>query len=264
MNTDDTKAPERPAPGLYVVGTPIGHLEDFTFRALRTLKAADLILAEDTRITQRLLARYEIRAPLMSCHKFNEAARTEQVLDRLRGGAVIALVTDSGMPAVSAPGSRVVAACRQAALPVTAVPGPSAVTTALALSGFGGAAFTFAGFLPHKSGARRRRLARVAARNEPVVLFESPFRFLKLLDEIEAVAPARPVFVGRELTKLFEECRLGTAAELRAIYAGRAIKGEFVVILGPSGEDRDVEEEEDGDASDGGAPEEAGAGGEDQ
>ncbi len=226
-------APPLPA-GLYLVGTPIGNLGDLTFRALEILRRANAILAEDTRVTARLLARYEIRAPLISCHKFNEAARTEEALDRLRRGQRLALVTDSGMPGVSDPGARLAAAARAAGLPVTAIPGPSAVTMALALSGFGGGAFRFAGFLPHKSGARRRELERLLRSGEPVVLFESPFRFLKFLDELKDLAPDRPVFVGRELTKLHEETRVGTAAELQAAFANRTPRGEFTLVLAPA------------------------------
>ena len=229
----DGTAPSRPAAGLYVVGTPIGHLGDVTARALDTLRGADAILCEDTRITRRLLDRYGIRAEMVSCHKFNEAARTESAVARIRGGAVLALVTDSGMPAVSDPGSRIVAACRAAGLPVTAVPGPSAVTTALALCGFAGGAFSFGGFLPHKPGARAKRLAELLARDEAVVLYESPFRLLRLLDELEAAAPARTVFVGRELTKHFEECLTGTPREIRAAFEGRTVKGELVLVVAP-------------------------------
>ncbi|HOW98713.1 MAG TPA: 16S rRNA (cytidine(1402)-2'-O)-methyltransferase [Kiritimatiellia bacterium] len=222
-------------PGLYIVGTPIGHLQDITLRALDTLRQADLVVAEDTRHTRVLLERHGIPARLFSCHRFNEASRTDAILDRIRAGGAVALVTDSGMPGVSDPGSRVVAACRAAGLPATCVPGPSAVTAAVALCGFGGAGFTFAGFLPRKSGARRRRLEELAARHEPFVLFESPFRLLRLLEELEAVAGARPVFLGRELTKQFEECRTGTPAELRAAFAGRAVKGELVLVVAPAG-----------------------------
>jgi len=230
----DSETTARPPAGLYVVGTPIGHLGDVTLRALETLRAADGVLAEDTRITLRLLARYEIRAPLWSCHKFREASRVEEVLARIRAGGVVALVSDSGMPGVSDPGARIVAACRAAGLPVTAIPGPSAVTAAVALSGFEGAGFHFGGFLPRKSGARARRLAELAAGSDPVVLFESPFRFLRLLDEIETYLPGRRVFAARELTKRFEELRLGTPAELRAAYAGRAIRGEFTIVIEPA------------------------------
>lgn len=219
--------------GLYIVGTPIGNLGDVTLRAVETLKSAALVVAEDTRETRKLLDRYEIRTPMMSCHKFNEASRVQLVLDRIREGQAVALVTDSGMPAVSDPGSRVVAACREAGLAVTAVPGPSAVTTAVALSGFGGAGFLFEGFLSHKATARERRLAERAQIDVPLVLFESPFRLVKLLDEIERVLGPRRVFVGRELTKHFEECRAGTPAEIRAAYANRTVKGELVVVIAP-------------------------------
>lgn len=232
-------------PGLYVVGTPIGHLQDITLRALETLRQADLVVAEDTRHSRILMDRHQIPARLFSCHRFNEASRAETILDRIRAGAAVALVTDSGMPGVSDPGSRIVYACRAAGLPVQCLPGPSAVTAAVALSGMGGAAFSFAGFLPRKSGARRRRLEELAAREEPVVLFESPFRLLRTLEEIEAVMGPRPVFMGRELTKQFEECRVGTPAELRAAFAGRTVKGELVLVVSPSGR-RPADEEAEG------------------
>ncbi|MBN1268450.1 MAG: 16S rRNA (cytidine(1402)-2'-O)-methyltransferase [Kiritimatiellae bacterium] len=220
--------------GLYIVGTPIGNLGDITFRAVETLKAADVILAEDTRHTRKLLARYDIHVPLVSCHRFNEAARVERALEAIRAGKALALVTDSGMPGISDPGSRVVAACRAAGFPVTAVPGPTAVATAVALSGMGGRGYLFEGFLPHKSGARRRRLGELAAEEHPVVLFESPYRLLKLLTEIEEVMGPRRVFVGRELTKQFEECLEGAPADVRAAFAGRTVKGEQVVVIAPA------------------------------
>jgi 16S rRNA (cytidine1402-2'-O)-methyltransferase len=244
--------------GLYLVGTPIGHLQDITLRALDTLRGADLILAEDTRTTRVLTDRHGIQRPLMSYHKFNEQGRVAEVLDRLRRGERIALVTDAGMPGVSDPGSRVVSACREAGLPVFVIPGPSAVTSAVALSGMGGDGFVFDGFLPHKSGARKRRLAEIGAGDLPVVLFESPYRLLKLMGEIQEVLGARRVFVARELTKKFEEGRTGTPAEILAAYAGRAVKGELVVVIEPSGERRRVkpaetegENEEDTPCEDG-------------
>jgi len=221
--------------GLYIVGTPIGNLGDITLRALETLKSANLIVAEDTRQTRKLLERYAIGTPLISSHKFNEASRVNLILDRIRAGAAVALVSDAGMPAVSDPGARVVAAVRAAGLPVTVLPGPSAVTSAVALSGFGGAGFLFDGFLPHKSGARRRRLTELAACPQPVVLFESPYRLLKLLAELVEIMPARRVYVGRELTKHFEESLTGTPAEIAARFQGRAVKGELVVVLAPAG-----------------------------
>ncbi len=229
----ENDAKERPPAGLYVVGTPIGNLADITLRALEILRAADCVLAEDTRITQRLFTRYDLHVPLLSCHRFREAARIEEVLARIRAGDVVALVTDSGMPGVSDPGARMVAACRVAGLRVTAIPGPSAATTAVALAGFECAGFYFAGFLPHPAGARAQRLHELAACPDPVVLFESPFRFLKLLQELTAYMPERRIFVARELTKHYEELRLGTPEELKAAYSGRAIKGEFTIVIEP-------------------------------
>lgn len=218
-------------PGLYLVGTPIGNLQDITLRALETLRSVSLILAEDTRQTRKLLERHGLNTPMLSYHKFNEAARVNEVLDRLRGGAALALVTDAGMPGVSDPGARVVAACRAAGLPVYVVPGPSAVTAAVALSGLSGGGFVFGGFLPHKTGARRRRLAELGQGGLPVVLFESPYRLLKLADDVEAVLGARRMVVARELTKHFEEVVEGPPAAIRAAFAKRAVKGELVVVL---------------------------------
>ncbi len=220
--------------GLYIVGTPIGNLGDLSFRALETLKEADLIVAEDTRHTRRLTQRYEIDTRLMSCHKFNEVQRSEQIIDRIENGEAIAMVTDSGMPGISDPGARVVVLCREAGVMITAVPGPAAVTTAVALSGFGEKGFIFAGFLPHKSGGRKRDLLKWAEADLPVVLYESPYRLLKLMGEIsEHLGADRTVFVGRELTKKFEELSTGSPAEVLARYEGRTVKGECVVILLP-------------------------------
>lgn len=221
--------------GLYIVGTPIGNLGDLSFRALETLREADLIVAEDTRHTRRLTERYEISTRLMSCHKFNEMQRAEQLIERVQGGEAIAMVTDSGMPGISDPGSRVVARCREAGVPITAIPGPAAVTTAVALSGWGESGFIFAGFLPHKSGGRKRDLIKWAEADLPVVLYESPYRLLKLMGEIEEhLAPNRQVFVGRELTKKFEELSAGIPAEIRESYGTRTVKGECVVIIAPA------------------------------
>lgn len=239
-------------PGLHIVGTPIGNLQDITLRALETLRDADLILAEDTRITRRLLERHGLATPMLSYHKFNEAARVDEILSRLREGRRIALVTDAGMPGVSDPGARIVTACREHGLPVFVIPGPSAVTAAVALSGLASGGFVFAGFLPHKSGQRKRRLAALGAGDLPVVLYESPYRLLKLMDEIEAVLGARTVFVARELTKKFEEGLRGTPAQVRDAYAKRAVKGELVVVI-DAGDGRaapvlaDGEEDEAGD-----------------
>lgn len=222
------------APGLYVVGTPIGNLSDISARALDTLRSVAAILAEDTRHTRKLLSRYDIHTPLISCHRFNEASRSDAVLDRIRHGAALALVSDSGMPGVSDPGAHVVSACRRADLPVYVVPGPSAVTSAIALSGYGGKGFVFDGFLPHKSGARRRRLGELLSGEWPVVLYESPYRAMKLMTELNDLAPDRELYVGRELTKRFEESTFGLPGDILAAYEGRAIKGEWVVVIAPS------------------------------
>ncbi len=220
--------------GLYIVGTPIGHLGDLSFRALETLKEVDAIFAEDTRHTSRLTQRYGITTRLVSCHKFNEVQRAEQIVGRIRDGEAVALVSDSGMPGISDPGSRVAAICREAGVPVTAIPGPTAVATAVALSGYGEHGFIFAGFLPHKSGGRKRDLEKWREADLPVVLYESPYRLMKLMDEIEScLGSDRTVFTARELTKQFEETMAGTPAETRARYEGRTVKGECVVIIAP-------------------------------
>jgi len=226
-------------PGLYIVGTPIGNLGDVTLRALETLKEADVIVAEDTRRTRKLLEHYAIKSSLQSCHKFNEAQRAAWVLRAIRDqGRAVALVTNAGMPGVSDPGARLVTACRQAGLPVTVVPGPSAVTAAVAISGLPGQAFHFEGFLPRKKGARKKRLEALGALSAAVILFESPFRVLKLLGEIEEVLGARPLCVARELTKVYEEVLTGDAVEIREAFSARTPKGEFVVVIAPFPDDR--------------------------
>ncbi|NLB66753.1 MAG: 16S rRNA (cytidine(1402)-2'-O)-methyltransferase [Lentisphaerae bacterium] len=223
-------------PGLYVVGTPIGNLEDITLRALRVLAGAHHILAEDTRHTRRLLQRHGLRTPMISYHKFNERARRDEILGRIRAGEALALVTDAGMPGLADPGARAVAACREAGLPVTVIPGPSALTAAIALAGLvEHTAFHFEGFLDSRTAARRRRLRELAGFPSPVVFYESPHRIVKLLDEIaEELAPARRLVIARELTKKFEEILTGVASELQAHFAARPPRGEFVVILLPA------------------------------
>lgn len=237
--------------GLYIVGTPIGNLGDVSARCLDVLRGAALILAEDTRITRRLLDRYEIRTPLMSCHRFSEASRADDVAARINGGQAVALVTDSGMPCVSDPGARIVRACRAAGARVLVVPGPSAVPSALALSGYGGGGFTFGGFLPQKTGARARRLASLLSRDEPVVLFESPFRIHRLLDELAAMAADRRVCVCREMTKQFEETVEGPVPEIHAALAARKGRGEYTVVVAPPAETPAPVPEADGNGVDG-------------
>lgn len=222
-------------PGLYLVGTPIGNLEDITLRALRVLRTATLLMAEDTRHTGLLLAHYQSRARLLSCHKFNERSRADLVIERIRSGASVALVSDAGMPGISDPGARTAAAVRAAGLPVTVIPGPSAVTTAVALAGCAETpSFYFEGFLDHKTATRRRRLHELDGLRCPVVFYESTHRILKLLDEVEEeLGPDRSLFLARELTKKFEETVQGTPAVLREHFRTHSHKGEFVVILLP-------------------------------
>ncbi len=223
------------APGLYLVGTPIGNLEDITLRALRILRGASHILAEDTRHTRRLLDRHGISTPMISCHKFNERARMDEILRRIQAGEALALVSDAGMPGISDPGARAADSVRAAGLPVTVIPGPCALSAAVALCGStDGRGFLFDGFLDHKTAARRRRLKELAAFPSPIVFYESTHRILKLLGEVEEeLGPDRKLFIARELTKKFEETIAGTPAELRAHYATHSLKGEFVVILLP-------------------------------
>jgi 16S rRNA (cytidine1402-2'-O)-methyltransferase len=216
---------------LYLVATPIGNLEDITLRALRTLKECDVVAAEDTRRSGQLLHHFGISKPLLSCFHFNEARRSEEIIERLRRGEKIALVTDAGSPGISDPGERVVRAARAAGFRVESVPGPSALVAALTASGLATDEFHFIGFLPHKSGQRRKRLEGLKTVPGTLVLYESPFRIGKLLDELAGVFPERQVVLARELTKKFEEYLRGTPSELIAVLSQRAVKGEFVVML---------------------------------
>jgi len=199
---------------LYLVATPIGILEDITLRALRTLKECDTVAAEDTRRTGLLLKHFEISKPLLSYFQFNEAKRSEQILERLRHGEKIALVTDAGSPGVSDPGERVVKAAIAAGFRVEPVPGPSALVAALTASGLPTDEFHFIGFLPHKSGQRRTRLEAAKLIPGTLVLYESPYRIEKLLRELAETFPGRQVVLAREITKKFEEFLRGTPAEL--------------------------------------------------
>ncbi len=233
------------SPGtLYLVATPIGNLEDITLRALRTLRECDVIAAEDTRHTGRLLQHYEFSRPMISYFKFNEARRSEEIIQRLRAGQKVALVTDAGTPGISDPGERVVQAVLAAGCRVESVPGPCALVAALTASGLPTAEFHFSGFLPHKSGQRRKELERLAGLPGTLVLYESPYRIEKLLAELHAVMPHRPLVLARELTKKFEEFARGKAEELLALFKSRTFKGEFVVLAGPATPPADAAESE--------------------
>jgi 16S rRNA (cytidine1402-2'-O)-methyltransferase len=219
---------------LFVIGTPIGNLEDTTARAIRVLGEVGAIAAEDTRITARLLARHGIRKPLISYRAPVERRGLPRVLAALDEHDV-ALVSDAGTPTVSDPGQALVEAAWSAGHTVVPIPGPSAVTAALSVAGYGGPGFTFLGYLPRKPGEMRRLLATLIDDARPAVAFESPYRVLKSLGLIAEVLPERQLTVGREMTKLHEEVLRGTAAEVSEALGDRA-RGEFTLVI--SGRDR--------------------------
>jgi len=221
---------------LYIVATPIGNLEDITLRALRVLKEVDLIAAEDTRHTRKLLTHFGIGAPLISYHAHNQKTRGSELIRRLQEGQNIALVSDAGTPGFSDPGADLVALAWDAGVKVEAVPGPAAGVAALSMSGFKGDV-TFVGFLPQREGKRREFLGLLANESRAVIIYESPRRLLATLAEIAAVMGNRRVLVVRELTKKFEEAWRGPVKEVAANLAGREIKGECVLVLScPAGE----------------------------
>ena len=222
------------APGLHIVATPIGNLRDVTIRALATLAAADAVLAEDTRVTRTLLAHYGITTPLVAYHEHSGAAVRERMVDRLRAGEALALVSDAGTPLVSDPGYKLVQAAIEAGVAITPIPGPSAVMTALVAAGLPTDRFFFEGFLPQRSGARRNRLEALIPVPGTLVLFESPHRLVEMLADAAAIlGPERPAAVTRELTKLYETVRRDALGALSARFAQEGPpKGEIVVVIG--------------------------------
>ncbi|MGH6922272.1 MAG: 16S rRNA (cytidine(1402)-2'-O)-methyltransferase [Propylenella sp.] len=221
-------------PGLYVVATPIGNLGDVTLRALDTLAAADLIACEDTRVTRKLLDRYGIEAKPVSYHEHSGPAAHRRILDALAEGLSVALVSDAGTPLLSDPGAQLVADAHAAGHRVIPIPGPSSAIAALSAAGVPADAFLFLGFLPSKSGQRRKRLAEFSRLPATLVLFESPNRIAALLADAEAVLGAdRRAAICRELTKLHETFDRGTFAELAARYRNAAVKGEIVLLVAP-------------------------------
>lgn len=216
---------------LFIVATPIGNLEDITLRAIRVLREADLIAAEDTRRTSILLARYEIRKPLVSYHEFNEARRTAELIEKLKNGQRIAVVSDAGMPTLSDPGLRLVRAALDAGIPPEVIPGPSALTMTLAAAGLPVEPFLFYGFLPHKSGQRRRLLTELAPLPYTLAFFESPYRLLRTLADMEEILGDRRAVIARELTKKFEQILRDRLSALRKSLENRSIKGEITLIV---------------------------------
>lgn len=216
---------------LYVIPTPIGNLEDMTLRAIRILKEVDLILAEDTRTSSVLLKHYQIEKRLMPYHKFNEHRSLIGFINRMQGGENIALISDAGTPSISDPGFLLVRACVENAIEIECLPGATALIPALVNSGFPSDKFCFEGFLPQKKG-RQKRLQELAQEERTIVMYESPFRLLKLLEElVQYFGADRQVAVSRELSKMFEENLRGPVSELIETLKTRTIKGEIVVVI---------------------------------
>ncbi|KAB2922487.1 MAG: 16S rRNA (cytidine(1402)-2'-O)-methyltransferase [Bacteroidetes bacterium] len=221
---------------LYVVPTPIGNLGDITFRAVQVLGGVDLIAAEDTRTTKVLLDHYDIRRPLISLFSHNEQFRVPQIIDRLKDGNSVAVVSDAGTPGISDPAHAIITAAIEAGITIVPLPGATAFVPALVASGLPTHSFVFEGFLPHKKG-RRTKLDALRSERRTIVLYESPHRILRTLDDLREHLGDRRAAIGRELTKKFEEMLRGTLSELSADLTQRSIKGEFVVVIEGSEDD---------------------------
>ena len=219
---------------LFIVATPIGNLGDVTLRALETLKAVDVIACEDTRQTAKLLHQYQIGTPMVSLHEHNERGRTPGLLERLKSGESVALVCDGGTPLINDPGWWLAHRAIEEQIPVSWIPGPTALIGGLVLSGLPMERFVFEGFLPVKSGARRAKLKALREEARTTVLYESPHRLLKTLGDIEAVFGDVPLSVSRELTKHFEETRRGPVSQIHAHFTEHPPRGEFVLVLPPA------------------------------
>ena len=224
---------------LFVVATPIGNLEDITYRAVRILSEVDLIAAEDTRQSKILLTRYNINTPLTSYHKFNIRSKTDYIIQLLNAGKNIALISDAGMPGISDPGYELIRDAIDQKIGVEPIPGPSAAITALAVSGLPTDEFVFVGFLPKKPGKKRKVLNELFNQNRTALIYESPFRIVKTLEEVKNIMGERPVAVCRELTKKFEEIIRGKTSEVLELLKDRKIKGEIVLVIGGTKSDED-------------------------
>lgn len=216
---------------LYIVGTPIGNLEDITLRALRVLEEVDVIAAEDTRHTVKLLNHFELKKHLLAYHQHNEQSGSEKLLELLTAGKNIALVSDAGMPIISDPGSVIVSRCNEAGITVEVVPGPNAGLCALVLSGIDARAFTFLGFLGKQNKEIREGIEKIAASENTVILYETPHRLVKTLEAMVQVIPDRKMSISREITKKYEETRMGTVQEHLNWYSENPPKGEFVLVI---------------------------------
>jgi 16S rRNA (cytidine1402-2'-O)-methyltransferase len=233
VDGESLTAPAMTAGCLYLVGTPIGNLEDLTFRALRILKEVDQIACEDTRHTSKLLNHYQINKPLVSYHEHNEMTRAPELVVALEQGAKIALVSDAGMPLVSDPGHRLVAMCLRHHIQVVPIPGPSALLAALSASGLPNEEFLFVGFLPSRSGERRRALERLRIENRTIIFYEAPHRVEEAIADAREILGDRCACLAREVTKLHEEFRRGLLSELSASLEARPARGEITLLIGP-------------------------------
>ena len=233
MSANQDKDDRPLAPGLYLVATPIGNLEDITLRALRVLRQADRIACEDTRQTQKLLNHFEIRTPTVSYHMHNEGSRTEELITELKTGARIAVVSDAGTPGIADPGGQIVAAALAAGVDVFPIPGANAAISGLIASGLTTERFTFHGFLPAKAGQRKTALEELARDNGTHIFYEAPHRILDTLADVGAVfGPEQHIVIARELTKIHEEFLRGSVAGVRSQLAARAsVRGEIVLML---------------------------------
>jgi 16S rRNA (cytidine1402-2'-O)-methyltransferase len=225
--------PEKKRGQLYLVATPIGNLEDFTFRAVRILKEADTIACEDTRHTQKLLNHYGIQKRLVSYHEHNENTRAPELVSEMEAGATVALVSDAGTPVISDPGHRLVTLCVEHQITVVPIPGPSSALAALAASGLSAERVLYAGFLPARQGERRRALAELTNNANTLVLFEAPHRIAKMLADAADILGPRRAVLARELTKLHEEFLRGTLIELAKRIRETPVKGEITLVIGP-------------------------------
>ncbi len=217
---------------LFVVGTPIGNLSDISLRALEVLKDVDYILAEDTRVTVKLLNKYDIKCKLKSYHEHNKNKVTKSVIEDLKAGMKIALVSDAGMPLVSDPGDMLIKSCLETGIGITTIPGPTALISALVLSGFSSREFVFYGFLPSKKKERQQKIEELIREEKTIVIYESPHRIKSFIKELwAALGDDRKVAIARELTKIHEECLIRTLSEWRAVLEDNPLKGELVVVI---------------------------------
>ncbi len=229
---------------LYVIATPIGNLEDITLRALRILKEVDLIAAEDTRITRKLLSHYGIHTPLTSYHQHSRGEKAQDIVGRLQAGQSVALVSDAGLPGVSDPGADLIGLAIEAGIPVVPVPGPNAALSALVVSGLPSGRFAFEGFPPRGKTDRRAFFDALRGESRTLILYESPGRLLSTLEDLYAVLGDRPIAVAREMTKVFEEVLRGRVSEAIAQFQARRPRGEFTLVIGPPDHRSDAPREE--------------------